>query len=103
VKFDENLTERERQVSNLVMQGMLNKQIALQLGISERTVEFHLNNIYSKLQINSRVELAVHLVKSTVDSEKDDLHNDSQLTAKARRAKALKKCFRSSKRRLSET
>jgi len=84
------LTEREKQVSDLVMQGLLNKQIALQLGISERTVEFHLNNIYTKLQIGSRVELAVHLVKSTVVSEEDVTHNDSQLSAKARRAKALR-------------
>ena len=97
-----SLSERERQVSDLVMQGMLNKQIALQLGISERTVEFHLNNIYTKLQINSRVELAIHLLKSTGNDNNADLvestvvldedkaHNDSQLTAKARRAKALK-------------
>ena len=85
-----SLTEREKQVSDLVMQGLLNKQIALQLGISERTVEFHLNNIYSKLEINSRVELAVHLLRSTVDPDEVGTHNDSQLTAKARRAKALK-------------
>ena len=96
------LSEREKQVSDLVMQGMSNKQIALQLRISERTVEFHLNNIYTKLQIGSRVELAIHLLKatgvenkadlveSTVDSNGDNQHNGSQLNAKARRANALK-------------
>jgi len=99
----EILSERERQVSDLVMQGMLNKQIALQLGISERTVEFHLNNIYTKLQIGSRVELAIHLLKatgnsdnadpveSTVDNDGDNTHNDSQSNAKARWRKALKR------------
>ena len=98
----EILSERERQVSDLVMQGLLNKQIALLLGISERTVEFHLNNIYTKLQIGSRVELAIHLLKSTgdadnakpvestVDNKESDTHNDSQPNAKARWRKALK-------------
>jgi DNA-binding CsgD family transcriptional regulator len=98
----ETLSERERQVSDLVMQGMSNKQIALNLGISERTVEFHLNNIYTKLQVGSRVELAINLLKatgndnkadlveSTVDAGAESTHNDSQLNAKARRAKALK-------------
>ena len=49
MKSIESLSERERQDSDLVMQGMLIKQIALQLGIAERTVKFHLNNIYTKL------------------------------------------------------
>lgn len=98
----ENLSERERQVGDLVMQGMLNKQIALQLGISERTVEFHLNNIFKKLEISSRVELAIHLLKSTGDTDKAEpvestvvsktkkTHNDSQSNAKTRWRKALK-------------
>jgi len=42
MKFIESLSERERPVSDMVMQRMLNKQIALQLGIPERTVEFHM-------------------------------------------------------------
>ena len=39
--------------------------IAASLGISERTVEFHLKNIYTKYQVNSRIELVLKLVKLT--------------------------------------
>ena len=46
------LSEREEQVTQL--QGKSNKQIALELGISKRTVEFHLRNIYTKLGAASR-------------------------------------------------
>jgi len=61
----DRLTARERQVVDLLLQGKSNKQIALGLGISERTVEFHLNNVYTKLQVGSRTELILNLVEST--------------------------------------
>lgn len=59
----EALTERELQVLELLAQGLANKQIALQLGISEHTVKFHISGIYSKLGATSRTEavrLGVH-------------------------------------------
>ena len=59
------LSRRERDVVDLLLQGKSNKQIALSLGISERTVEFHLNNIYAKLHVASRVELILKLGKAT--------------------------------------
>lgn len=52
----EALTERELQVLQLLAQGLANKQIALQLGISEHTVKFHISGIYSKLRATSRTE-----------------------------------------------
>ena len=52
----EALTERELQVLELLAQGLANKQIALQLGISEHTVKFHISGIYSKLRATSRTE-----------------------------------------------
>jgi DNA-binding CsgD family transcriptional regulator len=58
---------RENEVAKLVLQGKSNKQIAFQLGITERTVEFHLKNVYAKLGIGSRMELAVKLLKSAGD------------------------------------
>ena len=45
----------------LVLQGKSNKQIALSLAISIRTVEFHLKNIYAKFQVSSRIELLLKL------------------------------------------
>jgi len=50
------LTERETEVLQLTAQGLANKQIAVQLGISEHTVKFHLSALYAKLGVASRTE-----------------------------------------------
>jgi DNA-binding CsgD family transcriptional regulator len=55
------LSEREREVAALLLQGKGNKQIAAALDITVRTVEFHLSNIYSKLKVASRTEAALKL------------------------------------------
>jgi NarL family two-component system response regulator YdfI len=49
-----NLTEREQEVLKAVAQGERSKEIAIQLGISERTVKAHLASIYNKLGVDSR-------------------------------------------------
>jgi len=59
------LSEREKEVVKYLLQGKSNKLIAMSLGISDRTVEFHLKNIYAKYQVNSRVELILKLGNST--------------------------------------
>jgi DNA-binding CsgD family transcriptional regulator len=59
------LSKREREVVKLLLQGKSNKLIALSLGISDRTVEFHLKNVYAKFQVNSRIELILKLVNTT--------------------------------------
>ncbi len=48
------LTEREAEVLRLVAAGMSNKAIAAELGLSDKTVERHLGNIFAKLGVNSR-------------------------------------------------
>lgn len=50
----EALTERELEVLTAVARGDRNKEIALQLGVTERTVKAHLTNIYNKLGVDSR-------------------------------------------------
>jgi len=52
------LTRREREVLDLVLAGLLNKQIALRLAISQRTVELHRCRIMQKLHAESAVDLA---------------------------------------------
>jgi DNA-binding CsgD family transcriptional regulator len=52
----QDLSAREKEVVRLLMEGKSNKQIALQLEISESTVEFHLTRIYTKLGVSSRSE-----------------------------------------------
>ena len=52
----DSLTERETEVLELLAQGMPNKQIALELFISEHTVKFHVSSICSKLGASNRTE-----------------------------------------------
>jgi FixJ family two-component response regulator len=51
------LTARERDVMGLVVAGMLNKQIASEIGISEATVKIHRGNVMQKMQAGSLIEL----------------------------------------------
>ena len=57
------LSNREREISGLVVQGFLNKEIAERLFISEQTVKNHLHNIFEKLGVSNRLELALHIVQ----------------------------------------
>jgi DNA-binding CsgD family transcriptional regulator len=52
------LTAQERQVAALVRQGLPNRDVAARLFVSPRTVDFHLRNVFTKLQVTSRAELA---------------------------------------------
>jgi two-component system response regulator DctR len=52
------LTERERAVMQLVIEGLPNKRIADQLDISVRTVEVHRARVFDKMEVKSAVELA---------------------------------------------
>jgi len=47
---------REHEVITLAADGLTNKEIAYRLGISERTVQFHINSIFNKTTTNSRTE-----------------------------------------------
>ena len=51
------LTPRELQVYELVVKGKCNKEVATALGLSTRTVRFHLSNIFLKAAVASRIEL----------------------------------------------
>jgi DNA-binding NarL/FixJ family response regulator len=58
-----SLTPREMDVLRLVVEGRTNQSIAVNLGISEKTVEKYLESLYNKLGVTSRVEAAVHAVR----------------------------------------
>ena len=58
-----DLTPRELEVLQLVAYGLSNKEIAQRLSLSARTVNFHLDNVYSKLGVSSRTEAAVYALR----------------------------------------
>ena len=57
------LTPREREILNLVAQGKTNKEIAIDLTLSERTVKTHISNILSKLQLHDRTQAALYAAR----------------------------------------
>jgi two-component system NarL family response regulator len=63
-RIDANaLSPKERQTLSLIAEGMPNKQIALEMGISEGTVRTHVANLLGKLGVSSRTEAAMIAIK----------------------------------------
>jgi DNA-binding NarL/FixJ family response regulator len=58
------LTPREREVLSLIGRGMANKAIALELGLSEKTVKAHVSNILAKLGVTDRTQAALYAVRA---------------------------------------
>ncbi len=56
------LSHREAEVAELVSKGLSNKEVASQLFVTEKTVKFHLTNIYKKMSVKSRAQLIVWCV-----------------------------------------
>lgn len=59
----QQLTERERQLLTLLVEGRNNKEIAARLAISPNTVRTHVQSILTKLQVHSRLEAATYAVR----------------------------------------
>jgi len=57
------MTQREREVIALIVDGMSNKQIASTLNIATFTVKSHVHNILEKLALHSRLQIANHARK----------------------------------------
>lgn len=60
------LTNRELEVLVQVANGMFNKEIALNLNISERTVKNHISNIFKKIDVSDRTQAAVFAIKNNI-------------------------------------
>lgn len=59
VLIQNGLSNREAEVAELVTKGLSNKEVANQLFVTEKTVKFHLTNIYKKMNVKSRAQLIV--------------------------------------------
>ena len=64
--FTNNLTNREIEVLLLITEGMINKEIAHKLYISEKTVKNHISNIFKKLEVNDRTQAAIYALKHNI-------------------------------------
>ena len=64
-----DLTPRELEILRLVIAGLTNKAIANEIYISEKTVEFHLDNIYNKVGVRSRLMASVWALHHGIESE----------------------------------
>jgi DNA-binding NarL/FixJ family response regulator len=60
----DRLTAREREVLDLVGQGLANKQIARRLGIAERTVKAHLTSVFQAIGVTDRTQAALWAQKN---------------------------------------
>ena len=70
-----SLTEREIEVLKLVLEGKSNKEVALNLCCSKRTVDFHLARIYQKLDVSNRVQAmrrVAHMGIFSLDTAEDN-------------------------------
>jgi len=57
---------REIEVLKLIAEGMINKEIAKSLYISEKTVKNHISNIFKKLDVNDRTQAAIYAFKHNI-------------------------------------
>ena len=73
-KVVDELTHREIDILELVVEGKTNKEIAFSLNISENTVKIHLRNILEKLHLQNRIQAAVYAVRQGLVEGSDSQH-----------------------------
>ena len=64
-----SLTPREIEILQLVVAGYTNKAIAAEMFISEKTVEFHLDNIYRKIGVRTRLMAGLWALQRGIEKE----------------------------------
>jgi DNA-binding CsgD family transcriptional regulator len=70
------LSPREREIANLVSQGLTNRKIAELTYVSENTVKQHLKRIFTKLEVNSRAELVQTMWTASTNRNDDSWDPD---------------------------
>lgn len=64
-----DLTARELEILQLVVAGYTNKAIAAEMFISEKTVEFHLDNLYRKIGVRTRLMAGIWALQEGIEKE----------------------------------
>lgn len=83
VLIQKGLSNRESEVAELVTKGMSNKEVANQLFVTEKTVKFHLTNIYKKMNVKSRAQLIVWCLPHIGFVEKEERAAEATVQAGA--------------------
>lgn len=63
---ERTLTKREKEILILIARGLLNKEIANELNITERTVKNHISNLFKKINVYDRTQAAVYAIKNKI-------------------------------------
>ncbi len=84
-KINQPFSAREREVIDFLLRGKSNKEMALGLGITNRTVESHLSSIYAKLGVSSRTAAVIHLSESPLWKSTGGFPGNPQLKTGLRR------------------
>ena len=64
-----DLTQREIQILHLVLEGQTNKAIAGELSVCEKTIEFHLSHIYTKIGVRTRMMAGIWAIQHCMEKE----------------------------------
>ena len=64
-----DLTPREMEILHLVLAGRTNKAIATELYVCEKTVEFHLNHVYTKIGVRTRLMAGIWAMQHGIEIE----------------------------------
>lgn len=83
VLIQKGLSNREAEVAELVTKGLSNKEVANQLFVTEKTVKFHLTNIYKKMNVKSRAQLIVWCLPHLGFVEKEERQTNQEIMAAA--------------------
>jgi DNA-binding NarL/FixJ family response regulator len=72
-----DLTPRELEILQLILTGKTNKQIAREIYVSERTVEFHLDHIYTKIGVRTRMMAGLWAIRNRLGTgtETGEIHS----------------------------
>jgi len=62
-----DLTHRETEILQLVLTGRTNKAIAMQICVTEKTVEFHLAHIYTKAGVHTRLLVGIWAIQQGIE------------------------------------
>lgn len=84
-----NLSNAEQSVYNEIIQGKSNREIGETLFVTEKTIKFHLTNIYRKLNVKSRAELIAYQHKNGGDMKDLPMSNEQEIEVSINSKKSL--------------